>query len=54
MPFVEMRKLGKYLRRKFETLIRHLPENVKWTFEYMDLVFRSRDELECQQLLYDI
>lgn len=54
MPFTEMRKLGKYSRKKFETPIRHLTENVKRAFECMDLVFRGRDKLECHQLLYDI
>lgn len=54
MPFTEMRKLGKYLRRKLETPIRHLTENVKWAFECTDLVFRGGDKLECQHLLRDI
>lgn len=47
MPFAEMRKLGKALRKKFEPPIRHLTENVKGAFECMDLVFRDRDQLEC-------
>lgn len=47
MPFTEMRKLGKYLRKKFETPMRHLTETVKQAFECMDLAFRGRDKLEC-------